>query len=312
MKKLLFAVSLFSLFFVTSCKNFLNGGDFLVSLDEAIAYNSEPFITVQISSDINAIKSIEPSNGTYKNEYKNTSKIKLNVLENDGYQFTKWEVIPEEAVEFSSSENKTTTALINTQEEEIKIYPAIYERPAVISFSPSNLIIQPKNSAISIDFNKKLYFSEEDITSNLSNFTIIMGGLDIRSYFQTPTIVENSDGNTRIIFAVDRNNMIPLTSTEATITVTIPENLYYVSDNGYNIYSEKSFTYSYTINNQTLDYIDIEFIEPENQASLNIKDTKRYYLDEEFSLVCEPIPGYQFTDWKIVTNYNTETETPIE
>lgn len=312
MKKLLFAVSLFSLFFVTSCKNFLNGNDFLSGLEEAILYNNEPFISVTIQSDVLGTETITPANNTYKNEYKNKSSIKLNVQEKSDYQFTQWEVTPVGAVTFESSTERNTKAEINTQESEIKITPAIFERPSVVSFSPSNLVIQPKNSSICIDFNKKIDFSEEEINTNLSDFKIYMGGLDIHSYFDKPQILENADGNTRIIFTALREKMLPLSSTEATITVTVPENLFYVSENEYKIYSNKPYTYSYIINNQTLDYVDIIFKDVENQASLSIKENKKYYLDEEFSVICQAIPGYHIKGWKIVTNYGTETEAEVE
>lgn len=250
MKKIAYLLTVAFLIFIsiTSCSNFVKGSDLIDEIDEKIQYNNAPYVKVTIASNQSATKSIEPSNGIYENKYKKTDTINLNFEETNDYQFTKWSVEPVNSVKFITdrtiTENidqlQSVKAVIQSDSSDIKITANTYKRPTA-DFSPKNIVSVPKNTAIIIEFSNKIEFSQEQINNKLNDIKITMDGIDLRNnnYYQDPILTENSEGNTKILFEVNRNNLLQLSSSEANITVTIPENIYYLTDDGFKINSTK-------------------------------------------------------------------------
>lgn len=60
-KKALFSLSLFMLFFVSSCKNFFGGKEIMNQIEDSLDFLSAPYIKVTISANNQATQAISPA-----------------------------------------------------------------------------------------------------------------------------------------------------------------------------------------------------------------------------------------------------------
>lgn len=300
-----FLASLFILFTFSSCKNFMSGGDILEQLEDTIDFLSAPYVNVVITADNQATQSISPAVGSYTEKYKNTSKVPLSFEETENYQFTNWVVEPSEAVAFDDETAKSTVGVIQTEEEQVTIFPKVYKRPE-ISISPSNLIVSPKNISTVITFDHKMEISEEQIAS----IDIQLEGISILNTFKTPVLSENN-GVTTITFTPDRAKLVNVETASAKVDVIIPEGFSYKSDTGFDISTNKQTVYSYKISNETLDKAKINFSTSAAEGELSFSENQTYSLDQEVSSTFTPTAEYLITGWKIVYENGDEVDPSV-
>lgn len=298
-------VFLSSFIFITllflGCKNFFNGEDFLIELENSIEYQNETYADITISSLKAATESILPSTGYYNDKYKKNDSFNLEFVPTSSYQFVKWTATPAGSIEFENEQALSTTAKIVNTDESIKIEPLVYER-AKISMLPGNAVENPRNSTIVISSSFPLNLTQEAL--NLISITV--DGISVKEKYSIPKM----DDNSKIFYEPKRDDYIdvPDGSTK-TVVVTIPKDIYYEKD-GVKVYLEDDFVYSFKINSSTETSAEITISCPASQGDISFSGTKIFYLDDEMSVTVTPNQAYILNDWNV--KYNDETNTDVE
>lgn len=180
------------------------------------------------------------------------------------------------------------TVLQNTPN--ILIHPYCIQRPAVALYSPqfSDTGV-PRDSEIVITFNKNI--SKEN---DFSRISIMSNGESLTSCYKTPVVNENI-----LTFAVDKNNLINVPGETRRITVTIPENFFYM-ENGHKVTLGKEFSWSFNVNKKTNMEEQLTISVPENKGSITPEGIQKIKIGESINVKYEPKENYIFTGWNII------------
>lgn len=295
--------------FLTGCKNFLNGGDFLEQLDDSVGYLNASYATVVVAADTDMVKEIQPANGTYNKSYKATDVIDLTVTERPNYQFIKWSVEPADSVKYingTTKESKAISLEILSAENTITIVPVCAVKPTV-SFKPERGSTgNKKNTPIVVSFSKQMEIQEgrrtEDAAAgqNFANdITIQSGDADYSVYFEPGVL---SEDKLSVIFYPKTDTLIPAFAESKLINVTVPGNFYYnyeIDGESVQIPVGETQTNSYSIINETEDYITIIPQVQSGTGDLSFNASKTYYLGEEVTYTFTPAAEYEITGWSL-------------
>jgi len=210
--------------------------------------------------------------------------------ETEAFQFVKWEANPSELVDFDNPYSRDTKVkLVNNGQ--VYISPLVYAKPTA-TFSPNNLLTSPKNTSIIITFNKPMDISEED----LKRIEILNDGISIKEHFLTPVL---SDEKNTITIPANQNNLIELDSGTKTVTVTIPEDFYYLAS-GEKITMGKVTSYSYKINSETLTKLDLKLVNTKPEwGVLQTYGEQSLNIGQKYNLIFNINSSYAFVKWQI-------------
>lgn len=295
-----FFISLYFLLFLTGCKNFLNGEDFILGLENSIDYKNRPYAYVTISSSSDYTKQIIPAAQLYDNKYKLSDIINLSFSVKENYQFLYWKAEPASAISFEDIYSLETTATVLSAETPITISPVCLIRPTV-SFEPENRSDGvPKNTSIVINFSHQMKLTEDD----LNKIKIYSGLEDISVNFQYPPIV--NEEKTKITFVADRENLINVTSGTKVVNVTVPKDFYYLYGEE-KITLQDDYSYSYRVNSTTVDKATIN-VTTISGGEINYVGKETYSLDDELTLSFTPASTYDFAGWMITDAAGKEIE----
>ncbi len=86
---LLLSACLFAVAGLTSCENFLDGGDVKREIEDAIAYNNAKQVTVLLSAQEGTGSTLPNGNYTAKQGY----DFEISFSENPAYSFVKWTAV---------------------------------------------------------------------------------------------------------------------------------------------------------------------------------------------------------------------------
>ena len=269
----------------------MSGADLLDELENQIDYANLPYAKVTISASSDYTKQITPVAGLYDKKYKNQDQINLAFLQKADYQFISWNTEPQNAVSFENIYSPETIAVIENSDSPITISPVCVIRPTV-SFEPENRSDGvAKNTPVIITFSQPMDISQQDLER-----IKISSGLENLTYnFQPPVL---SEDKTKVTFLPDRTNLISLASGTKVLTVTVPQDFYYVYQNK-NIELQDTITYSYRINSQTSDKATISIKASEKEGQISYSGSKTYYLDDEMNVKFTPDSSYILQGWKI-------------
>ncbi len=307
MKKsfILSAATVVLLFAFSSCENFLDGSELKTEIDKKVEYQSQTPMKISIVSDFGTVS---PSGVIEK---KSSDSFSISYTEgNSGYKFYKWQPEPEDAFEFENLySNATEVKVLN--KKAVRISPVIFARPTIDSAEPANDTQngKPKNSSIYLTFNKSL--SDENDYSRIKIYKGKDKSNDLKSYFQAPVWNENT-----LVYAPKPGKFIPLESQLEVITIEIPADFYYETEDGAKIDLGNAYSYSYTINNETNSKAEISFITSNGNISVTPKKTQ-YSIGESFVVDCIADEGYQYSglsvavggDYKVELNGNVYVAT---
>lgn len=237
----LFGILSLCLLFV-SCKNFLQGMDFLEELNNSIEYENAAFAQITLDCNSDAIKLMVPNVGPIEGKYKKGDSFDINFEETDVFQFIKWACDPEESVSFEPADNQKTTVKILNTENPILIYPVVVKRP-VASVEPNGAVAVEKNTPIQITFDHSMNIDEE----TLSQIKIEIEGISVKENFDAAIV---NDEKNSIIFYADENNLIPMDTPTKSVSVTIPQSFNFLEGED-KIYLKEDFVSVYKINTET-------------------------------------------------------------
>lgn len=301
-KKLGFLICFLSCFILISCNNFFGGNDFIEDLNSKIKYNTLQQFNINVTNLHAEWGTITAGAGNHSVRVTDTINLQFEVKE--GYRFLQWNVVNKEdsvtpvtdVITFDNKYSAKAVATINEENDSVIIIPECCEIFGIKSFYPDGTSYSyPKNTSISITFNLDL---PEDI--DLSLIDIDIEGLsDSKSYFNSPCV----NGN-QIYFNPNPQKMIPLDADETKkATVTIPENFSYTV-NGIEYKLPEAVSFSYIINSETVEKVQIIFINSEDTNSYftanNVVVTGKaaeYSIGEKIALSYLSSDGYLFKDF---------------
>lgn len=293
LRKTLFLGTVVLSFFLASCKNFLEGDSFLQTLENTIEYVNAPYAKINLTCDSNALKVMVPAVGQIT-DYKAGDHFDISFEEKDEYQFIKWICEPADAVSFDSSENQQTKVTVLSTDQEIKIYPLVYERPTV-SITPTGSIPVEKNSQIDITFSQEMELTDEI----LALITITIDGFDVKENFEAPII---SEDNKVITFLADETNLIDLTTGTKEVKVTIPESFYYLIDDVAVTFRQDQVN-TYKINSETKDKLSL-VVDKGNAVwgNSNFFGNLELNLGQKKEIIFSLSSDYMFVTWQVKNN----------
>ena len=185
------------------------------------------------------------------------------------------------------------------------------ELPAITNFAPSSENINPKDSTITITFNKNLAPS---CSASLDLIKITMNGNDVSGFFEKRELKNN-------VITIKNTSLLDVTgSATKKITVTVPAVFYYEPEEGFRAYLFKEESFEYKIDSSTANKTKIRFDSSENskkslkvnEASTNDGGTLAYNRGETVKLEYEVPAGYKFAGWKIVSPASDYTVSPSD
>ncbi|WP_294428700.1 Ig-like domain-containing protein [uncultured Treponema sp.] len=159
--------------------------------------------------------------------------------------------------------------------------------PAITGFTPNSNNVNPKDSTITIEFNKNL---DVACSSLLNRIKITMAGNDVSDFFETRSLSGN-------IITIKNTKLLDVTglNTKKTITVTVPA-IFYYKDGDNPIYMEEEYSGRYEIDSTSSKKVSVTY--EADGGNLNVTDTS-YNLGDVIDLKFTPTSGYQFTGWTV-------------
>lgn len=227
-------------------------------------------------------------------EYNIGEEVELSLDLNSGYKFYGWEITKAgspvtDQISYVSSNSSylAPTLSINEPAEGIAVSAICYKRPEITSFTPNSNNVNPKDSTITIEFDKNL---APTCSASLDLIKVTMNGNDVSDFFETRTLTGNTITikNTKLLDVTGLN-------TKKTITVTVPA-IFYYKDGDNPIYMEEEYSGRYEVDSTSSKKVSVTY--EADGGNLNVTDTS-YNLGDVIDLKFTPTSGYQFTGWTV-------------
>ena len=229
-------------------------------------------------------------------DYSIGQKLTLAFTESADYQFIRWDY-DSSVVHVAEPLSASTTALIMEKSTGTQIKAVCAPRLRVLSFTPQNDVLSPtvsKNSSIVITFSQNLPSDE----GMLNNISIAVGGSPVKNSFSSPRV----NGNI-ITFSADKTNMLDVYAGQTkTVTVTVPADFYYETEEGYKVtYGGNGISFDYKIDNSTIEKAEIIFSSVQGSGTITPEsgNVKHYSIGEEVAISFLVSDGWQFNGWKV-------------
>lgn len=280
------------LFMVMGCENFLSGSEIKEELQKSINEANAAEVQIFISADADT-GSVAP-NGTVT--YKVGKSFPVVFTESKGYQFSHWEIIDREtkrpienAITVANSGVAETSVLVLADVKNIYLHPVCIVRPSVERISPQYADAGvPRDSAIVITFNKII--SKDN---DFSKIQITSGGNSVKDCYKAPVV-----NNNLLQFDANPSNLIDASSGTRNVTVTIPEDFFYIEDKTV-VTLGSEYSYSFRVNNTTNEKTRISF-DAAGRGKIIPSEEHEYSIGESFTLKFEPGNGYNFNGWNVL------------
>ncbi|MDY6397047.1 MAG: hypothetical protein SPL22_04890 [Treponema sp.] len=236
-------------------------------------------------------------------EYNIGEEVELSLDLNSGYKFYGWEITKAgspvtDQISYVSSNSSylAPTLSINKPAEGITVSAICYKRPEITSFTPNSNNVNPKDSTITIEFDKDL---APTCSASLDLIKVTMNGNDVSDFFETRTLTGNTITikNTKLLDVTGLN-------TKKTITVTVPAVFYYKHDEN-SIYMEEEYSGRYEVDSTSGKKVSVTY--EADGGNLNVTDTS-YNLGDVIDLKFTPTSGYQFTGWTVKDSAGDEID----
>ena len=310
---------------MTSCDNFLKGGEIKKEIQDTIAYNNAKEIEVLIQSKANEGTTVPSGNYTAKKGY----EFEISFTEVQGYSFIEWIAVdkndeadnPEEITKGVTFQDKTspkTKVKITNDKTAIKIIPKCTDRIAVTGEPRPRYesLGVSRDRSIIVEFTKELnpasfIFTAEEIPQNaeqktdaagniwaytldkqtyLKNISITnVDGYSIAQYFKQPSV----DGK-YLTVEVDKTKPIAFEVgvTLKTVVVTLDQAI--TDKDGVCMSTAKSWRYQIT--ESTDDKATINFVSTPAQGTINAI-SRSYSIGQTIALSFTENADYQFIKW---------------
>ncbi len=274
------------------CENFLSGSFLKEELERSIEEANAAEVSIFIAPDANTGTVTPNGNVTYKVG----KTIPIIFTEAKGYKFEYWEVIDrdtkeviKDAISISDAYSHETELTVKSNASNIFIHPVCVERPSISNYAPQYADAGvPRDSSIVITFNKNI--SKDN---DFSKILITSGGNSVRDCYKTPVVNSNI-----LTFAANTANLIEASATK-TISVTIPEDFYYMEGNS-KVSLGTGFSWAFKVNNTTDSKTEISFSTDESIGKITPNGlNQKYNIGETINISFEAKNEYKFVGWKV-------------
>ncbi|MBQ0051919.1 MAG: hypothetical protein KBT11_07635 [Treponema sp.] len=307
MKKSIFRLSaalLCSVFFFTGCDNFLDGTELKNEIDKTIAYASQDYCKIEISSNSVETSKLVPAVNLYEKSYKQNDTFNLSFEPTEGYQFLYWQAIPSDSISFGKIREMNTTATIlrGPVDETVVIKPVCALRPIATVTPDETGDAKPKNSSIIINFNYPMTIPEsaDDPEYFLDDISVEIDGVSILDYYEAPVA---RDQNTQIFFAAKKDKLLDFTTGTKVVNVTIPKKMYYTTVDGVKIPMAADKKSQFAINYKTIESAILYFPADVKNGSLDRTGVIEKNL-KEFQVVNFTMnDNCMFAGWSITSEH---------
>ena len=312
---------------LTSCENFLDGGDVKREIENAIAYNNAKQLTVLISAQEGTGSTLPSGNYTAKQGY----AFEISFSENPAYSFVKWTAVSKsdpkieitDGITFEDEYSSVTNVKITNISDPIKIIPLCEDRIAVSGeplprYEPQGV---SRDRSISVNFSKEpaienFFFDEDEIPADAEDTKTIEkdDGEKIwayvyegQTYLKNISITNNDDYSIAehftcpvvegklLTIAVDKTNPIKFSVGEnfKTVKVSLSKNI--TDTLGIKMNAEKSWNYQIT--ESTDEKATVTLTSVTTEGSVYLAGTKDYSLGQKITLSFTEDADYQFVKW---------------
>ncbi len=309
---------------LTSCENFLDGGDVKREIEDAIAYNNAKQLTVQLYAQEGTGSTLPSGNYVAKQGY----DFEISFSENPAYSFVKWTAVSKtdskteitDGITFEDKYSSVTNVNITNISDSIRIIP-VCEKRIEVSGEPSPRYDPrgvSRDRSITVNFTKELavenfFFETAEVPADateikkdaegkiwayvyegqtyLKNISITnIDDFSIAEHFTCPEI----EGKLLTI-GVDKTNPIKFNSGEIykTVKVTLSKNI--TDTLGIKMNSEKSWNYQIT--ESTDEKANVTLTSVATEGSVYLAGTKEYSLGQKITLSFTEDADYQFVKW---------------
>ena len=287
----------------------MDGAEVLESLEKIVEEVSAPVVTVTVGVDNPEYGTTVPSdprelklNKEYEIQFKPTSK----------FQFISWKVTcSDSSVELDKTvkieDAKALVTKVTVLQEladgvTLSISPVVVQKLGISNYIPlEDGKENTRDSSIIITFDKPI-----SSNSKLDKIEIVSQGDSIKEHFKTPVI----NGNILTI-AADESNLIDLGSDKTrNITVKIPEELYYDSDDTI-VPLGSAFSWTYKINSSTDVKSEITCSTVPDNGTIIPNELRKYSIGESFSISFTPKDNILFEEWSIKDSNGKDVDTSI-
>ena len=308
---------------LTSCENFLNGGDVKQEIEDAIAYNNAKELTVLVSANEGTGSTLPGGNYTAKQGY----AFEISFSENPDYSFIEWIAVEKNnpgkivtsGVSFENSKALKTKVTVSNDSTAIRILPKCEIRIKV-SGEPSpryEPLGVSRDRSITVSFTKELsedsfIFKANEIPSGaevkknedgliwayvyenqtcLKNISITNSAdYSIAEHFTCPVV-----NGKLLTIGVDKTNPITFNSGEIykTVKVTLEKGI----TDKLGIPMNTSKTWNYQITEATDEKATVTLSSLAAEGSVYLAGTKDYSIGQKITLAFTEDADYQFVKW---------------
>ena len=309
---------------LSSCENFLDGGDVKREIEDAIAYNNAKQLTVQLYAQEGTGSTLPSGNYVAKQGY----DFEISFSENPAYSFVKWTAVSKtdskteitDGITFEDKYSSVTNVNITNISDSIRIIP-VCEKRIEVSGEPSPRYDPrgvSRDRSITVNFTKELavenfFFETAEVPADATEIkkdaegkiwayvyegqtylkNILITNIDdfsIAEHFTCPEI----EGKLLTI-GVDKTNPIKFNSGEIykTVKVTLSKNI--TDTLGIKMNSEKSWNYQIT--ESTDEKANVTLTSVATEGSVYLAGTKEYSLGQKITLSFTEDADYQFGKW---------------
>ena len=281
---------------------FYMDGSTKVSLPEEYTFeytvNSSSNDKAQVSFNVEATGS-GTINQTGEGGYSMGSAVALKFNIDGKYQFNGWTItdsegktVGEDKIKIENPSSVSTTMYVYQAVQGVTVNAGASEKLSIKSTVPSAQV-NPKDSSISINFNKPL----DSVCENLiSDIKISMDGSNVGSFF-----AERKLNAERTTITLKNTKILNVTgSEEKTVTVTLPSTFFY-KDGDIKVSLEKEYSFDYKINSTTDKKATVTYKNfPADSGDISPSGTKvKYSIGETVGLTFNLKDGYKFTGWTV-------------
>lgn len=298
-------ISIFLSFFLLSCKNFLNGSDFLEQLEHSVEYENAQAYTVLVSCDEGTGTIVT---GLGENNLKVTDTLAISFSKAKTYKFIEWQAVQKDNTAISMEDYisfgdktalETSITLIKAPETEILIKPYCESSLSLVESYPVDSDEGvPRDSTIKLVLSSPL---SQNCDLSKIQISIVGSNVDGRLHFETPIL----DKKQLIIVAKKENRISVIGDDIKSIAVTIPEDFTYIGKNGEEIVIGEELTHNYRINSKTSDKAFITFGSEDEDAGIfkvngisSNSVTQQYSIGEKITVTFKVKDGYVFDGWE--------------
>lgn len=234
-------------------------------------------------------------------QYSIGQEVELSFELADGWKFNGWNiscgeaVLSDEKIKILDKKSLKTKLIVNEAIQGVVVSANASQKFKVDAVSPS-ASINPKDSSISISFNKPL---ADNCSSLLNSIKVSIDNLSIDNNFATREILSTDK---KIIKLTNTKYLSVADGLQKTVTVTVPSSFYYM-DGSVKVPLENDYSFSFVVNSSSIAETDITYAVTPNSGSITpAPGLVRYSLDKEISITFAPATGYEFTGWTVTTS----------